>query len=148
MSAADLYACSNCKDLGWVKTATYVERPYSGTILLITNWLPCETCNMALAKPRPEPMDVRGVKEVEVPYGIKPRALPPRTGCHFCKGRAHTIVEVPVGAGHVSIELPCLKCDTILNWPMCAAPVPGVGFDFAKDLIEASYAPRRRNPRI
>jgi len=36
----------------------------------------------------------------------------------------------------------------ILSWTLCAFPVAGVKFDFARDLIEANYAPRRRNPRI
>jgi hypothetical protein len=91
-------------------------------------------------------MDVRHVKEA--PYGVKPRALPPRTGCHLCKGRGHTVVEVSVGSGTVECQLPCLSCDTILTWPLCERPTAGIKFDFARDLIEANYAPRRRNPRI
>jgi hypothetical protein len=91
-------------------------------------------------------MNVLSVKEF--PSGIKPFAIPPRTGCGHCRGRAHTNVDVPVGAGTVQVEIPCLRYDAILNWPLCAFPVTGVKFDFARDLVEANYAPRRRNPRI
>jgi hypothetical protein len=146
MSAAVRFDCDDCKDMGWIRQGLYAERPFSGTIILILNWLPCEKCHAALSKPRPESMDVRHVKAV--PHGTKLRALPPRTGCHLCKGRGHTVVEVPVGAGTVECQLPCLSCDTILTWPMCERPTAGIKFDFDKDLTEASYAPRRRNPRI
>jgi hypothetical protein len=52
-NAAAQYACDNCKDRGWIKDGTYAERPYSGTIILIIRWLPCEHCHAALSNPGP-----------------------------------------------------------------------------------------------
>jgi hypothetical protein len=139
------YGCSNCKDRGWIKTATYAERPYS-TQYLVTRWLPCEHCEAALMIPRPENMQVSATSYV--PPGVKPVPIGTLNHCGNCRNNAHKVVDVAIGPGHVKVEIPCFHCEALMFWPMCAAPPVGPKFDFALDLEEANRPEPRPNPRI
>jgi hypothetical protein len=145
MNDAARYACDNCKDRGWIKVGDYIERPLS-TKYLVTRWIPCQQCHAALKNPRSEPMSIAATNYV--PKGVKPTPIPGNNYCGFCNGKARKIVEVPIGNGTVEVENPCFRCEAILFFPFSAYPIQGPKFDFARDLIEANYAPRRRNPRI
>jgi hypothetical protein len=147
MSAAVRYACDNCHDRGWIKVGNYIERSYS-TKYLLSRWIPCEHCQAALKNPRPERMSIGATNHI--PYGVKPIPIPGNNYCGFCNGKAHKVVSVSIVPDRdpVEVEQPCFRCEAILFFPFSAYPVQGPKFDFARDLIEANHAPRRRNPRI